>query len=143
MERLSVLKPASDKRVLIVLAGLMWSGVGVMLGRLAFGWLRLETSYDAFWLGLCGILLGLNIYRFGFSRFADKNIRRIKAYLDDKICIFAFQEWSSYPLVMVMISLGIFLREYSLFPKSWLSPVYMGIGCALFLASLHYYRQLT
>ena len=142
MNRLLTLKPAVNKRWLFLLAGIMWSGVGVMLSRLAFGWLNLETLQDAFWLGLVGVVLGLNIYRFGFSKFADKNIQRIDTYENDKVCIFAFQEWTSYPLVVVMISLGIFLRKYSPLPKSWLAPVYLGIGTSLFFAGLHYYRQL-
>ena len=42
---LSRLKPALPQPWLKLLSGLMWSGVGIMLGRLAWGWLRpLEMS---------------------------------------------------------------------------------------------------
>ena len=143
MKRIEALRPAVGKGWLIILAGFMWSGGGIMLSRLAVNWLRLEPAYDAFWLGLMGILMGLTIYRFGFSKFADKNIRRVDAYTDNKVCIFAFQEWTSYPLVAVMIAMGVSLRSFEPLPKSWLAPVYLGIGSSLFFASIHYYRQLA
>ena len=87
-----------------------------------------------------GILLAVAIYAIMFKRFADLNIVRIRELPGDKICIFAFQRWTSYPFVVVMISLGIFLRMYSPIPKPYLAVLYLGIGTSLFLASLRYYR---
>jgi hypothetical protein len=136
------LTPAADKRWLFLLAGLMWSGVGLMLCNLAYGWLKPVELGEAMWKALAGILLALAIYRFGFSKFADKNIRRIDNYVNDKVCIFAFQEWTSYPLVVVMVSMGIGLRKFSPIPKPWLAIMYIGIGGSLFLASFHYYLNL-
>jgi glycopeptide antibiotics resistance protein len=87
-----------------------------------------------------GILLAVAIYAIMFKRFADLNITRIRDLPGDKICIFAFLRWTSYPLVVVMISLGIFLRVYSPIPKPYLAVLYLGIGTSLFIASLRYYR---
>jgi len=89
-----------------------------------------------------GLLLAAIIYVFGFSKLAGKNIRRISNLTGDKICLLAFQEWTSYPLVIVMISLGIFLRIYSPILKPLLAVMYIGIGGSLFLASLHYYEHI-
>jgi hypothetical protein len=141
--QLSTLRPAVDKRWLIILSGLMWSGVGVMLSKLAVGWLSRETLQSAIWLGLLGMVMGLTIYRFGFSKLADENIHRVDDYEDNKICVFAFQKWTSYPLVAVMIAMGIFLRNFDPLPKSWLAPLYLGIGSSLFFASIHYYIRLA
>lgn len=44
--------------------------------------------------------------------------------------------------MIVMISLGIFLRLYSPIPKPLLAVMYIGIGGSLFLASLHYYKHI-
>jgi hypothetical protein len=41
-----------------------------------------------------------------------------------------------------MISLGIYLRIYSPIPKPVLASGYLGIGTALFSASLHYFTHL-
>jgi hypothetical protein len=143
MKRMNVLKPEADKKWLILLAGIVWSGVGIMLSRLAYGWLKPVALNKALLLASGGVLLAVIIYRFGFSKLADINIERILAYVNDKICIFAFQQWTSYPLIVVMITMGIGLRKYSPIPKPWLAVMYIGIGGSLFLASMHYYQQLV
>jgi hypothetical protein len=131
--------PAVHKRWLHALAGVMWSGVGIFLMSLAYGWLLpLDLGY-AILLALGGVLLAAAIYWFGFSKLAGSNSRRISDYEKRKVCIFAFQKWSSYPLVAFMIGLGITLRRFSPIPKPWLAVMYIGIGGGLFLASFHYY----
>lgn len=136
------LKPGTPKFWLHLTAGLMWSGVGLWLYYLAYGWLQPEDKITALIMAAIGIILALTIYRFGFSKFADRNINRIQNIASERPCIFAFQSWSSYPLVAFMISLGIFLREYSPIPKPYLAAMYIGIGGSLFLASFHYYRTI-
>jgi hypothetical protein len=71
---------------------------------------------------------------------AKVNIPRIQD-LPPKPCIFAFMQWWNYPLVIFMISLGIWMR-HSPIPKQFLGILYFGIGSALFLASLLYYLAL-
>ena len=142
MNRINTLKPGVNKFWLFVVASLMWSGVGIYLEFLAYGWLRPLNISRAFLFVVGGFLLAVAIYAIMFNRFADLNIVRIRDLPGDKICIFAFQRWTSYPLVVVMISLGIFLRMYSPIPKPYLAVLYLGIGTSLFLASLRYYRYL-
>lgn len=141
-KNLSKWTPAASKFWLYLLAGVMWSGVGVFLCSLTIEWLRpvANSARMAFILG--GIILAVAIYQFGFSKFANTNIQRIENYPKLKICIFAFQRWSSYPLVVFMIALGIFLRKYSPIPKPWLAGMYIGIGGSLLLASFHYYAKI-
>ena len=134
------IKPAASKYWLIALAGLMWSTVGVMLCSMAYSWLKGVDWLTAFPFGLFGIILSLAAYRFGFSGIARKNIDRI-CLLPEKGCIFAFQAWKSYLIIVVMITLGIILR-HSPIPKHYLAIVYTTIGGALLLSSLHYYRGL-
>lgn len=136
------LKPGLQKKWLHLLAGLIWSAVGYYLIYLTRDWIKPAPKPIAIWVVVAGILLALVIYRFGFSKLANKNIHRIDALKSDKPCIFAFQEWTSYPLVMFMISLGIFLRVYSPIPKIYLAGMYIAIGFNIFLASLHYYKRL-
>ena len=142
MNRINKLKPGVDKFWLFVVASLMWSGVGIYLDFLAFGWLRPENISLGILFTVSGFLLAVAIYAIMFKRFADLNIVHIRDLPGDKICIFAFQRWTSYPLVVVMISLGIFLRMYSPIPKPYLAVLYLGIGTSLFLASLRYYRYI-
>ena len=137
MERLERWKPALPRVWLYLLSGLMWSGVGLLLCFLAYRWLLQAEVLNALLLALAGVLLGTVIYHFGFLGLAIKNIHRIQL-LPAKACLFAFQEWKSYPLIAVMITLGIMLR-HSPIPKPYLAVLYIGIGLGLFLASLQYY----
>jgi hypothetical protein len=142
MFRLKHLKPAARKPWLIASAGVMWSGVGLMLCNLAHGWLLPVAFPQVLWMTLASVLLASAIYYFGFSKLAKKNIQRITGMVGDKICLFAFQEWTSYPLVVVMIGMGISLRNFLPIPKPYLAILYIGIGGGLLLSSLHYYLCL-
>jgi hypothetical protein len=142
MDYLHKLKPAAKKFWLQLLAGLMWSGVGLMLVRIAWRWLvEVKLSTEVL-LIVAGLGLAGAIYSWGFSNLAGKNIRRIEAIPNKKPCLFAFQAWTSYPLVAVMIVMGIYLRVYSSFPHQLLAIAYLGLGGSLFGSSLHYYAHL-
>ena len=136
------LVPAVSKRWLYFLAGVIWSCVGILLTRLAYGWLLPVETWVAWLLALTGVLMAVAIYRFLFAWFADRNIKRVNNLSKNKICIFAFQQWTSYPLVAFMVALGISLREYSPVPKTLLAVMYIGIGGGLLLASFRYYAHL-
>ena len=137
---LKKLNPAVSKYWLIVLAGLMWSMVGIMLCRLAYIWLAAVNWNLGLPLGLLGIISALAAYRYGFSKIALKNIVRL-CLLSDKCCIFAFQAWRSYLIVIFMIMLGIALRNLPI-PKHFLAVIYATIGGALFLSSFHFYLHI-
>ncbi len=134
------LKPAVTKSWLIAVAGLMWTGVGVMLCRLAYVWLAVVNRGMAASLGLLGVMMAVVAYRFGFSKIAQKNIKRI-SLLVEKSCIFAFQTWKGYLIISFMVALGIILRN-STIPKQYLAIIYTTIGGAIFLSSFHYYGLL-
>jgi hypothetical protein len=134
------LKPAVSRFWLVSLAGLLWSAVGLMLCRLAYLWLTAVPWGGALFLGISGIVLALIVHRFGFSRIAVKNIDRIRQF-SEKGCLFAFQAWKSYLIIVIMVALGLLLRHSPL-PKQYLAVVYLAVGGALFLASFHYYALL-
>lgn len=132
------LDPAVDKRFLILLSGLVWSIVGILLCRLALGWLSETDIKTGMLFGIASVILALSIHHFGFLKLVDKNIDRIQAK-DGKVCIFAFQEWKSYAIIAVMVCMGIILRSSPL-PKHYLSIIYVGFGGAMILSSIRYYR---
>lgn len=128
---------------LLLFAGLVWLGAGLMLIGFASRWLNPVVISTKMLLVTTGFLLAMVIYLFGFSKLARKNIKRIKGMKAEKVCLFAFQQWISYPLVIFMIFLGIYLRIYSPFPKPLLSTLYLGIGGGLLSSSLHYFADLA
>jgi len=133
--------PSVDKRVLVLLAGLMWCGVGIMLIRFAVTWLTPLGINGAVVYYASGFLVAMPIHHFGFLKIADKNLNRLLP-LTDKKCLFSFMTWRSYIIVLIMVSMGIALRHSAL-PKRYLSVLYNGIGLALFLSGIRYLRFFT
>ena len=131
-------KPAGNRKTLLILSGVLWSGVGLLLNSFALGWLQLYQGWSLA-LSICaGLVLGSVIAYFGFRKIAAKNIKRIMNMSDDS-CLFAFQRWQSYILIAIMMSMGIFLRNTDIVPRLYLASLYIGIGSALFISSLKYY----
>ncbi len=137
---LKSLKPAVTKPWLVAIAGLMWTGVGVMLCRLAYHWFVVTNTGVAAILGSLGAVMALAAYHFGFSKMAQRNIKRL-SLLTDRTCVFAFQTWKGYLIIGFMIILGAILRG-SQIPKPYLAILYTTIGGAIFLSSFHYYGLL-
>jgi hypothetical protein len=131
-------KPAVGKGMLLLLSGFMWIAVGVMLLNYAYHWLEEEGGRTALFLAVAGFLCSLVIHHFGFLKVVDKNLARILP-MKGKRCLFAFQPWKSYLIILVMIAMGIGLR-HSPIPKPYLSILYVGIGMALILSSIRYLR---
>jgi len=128
--------PAVKKEYLLLPAGFMWMGVGIMLCIMAFKWLG--QSLQPLPFAIAGIAAGLIVYRFGFVKIAQKNIDRIEA-LPGKRCFFSFITFRSYLLVIVMMTLGITLRNSSI-PREWLAVIYNCIGLGLALSSFRYFK---
>lgn len=137
---LAKFKPAVPKYILMAMAGLLWTTVGLGLCRLGYKWVSLLPGTRAVSFGLAGMILALIAYRFGFSGIAAKNIERL-CLLPSKGCLFAFQAWRSYLIIGLMIGLGLVLR-HSQIPKTYLAIVYFAVGGALILASFRYYACL-
>ena len=130
--------PAVDKKILVLLAGLMWCGVGIMLVAFAISWLNKYEGPGVVLFFTAGFIVAMPIHFFGFLKLAEKNINRLLP-LTEKKCVFSFMTWRSYLIVLVMVSMGIALR-HSAIPKQYLSILYNGIGLALFLSGIRYFR---
>jgi hypothetical protein len=135
--------PAVKRKILVLIAGLLWSVVGLWLLTTAGGWIiPLESSYRPLSIAV-GAMAGVIIYYFGFSKLVAVNISRIftQAPGKDKVCLFSFQDTKSYFIIIFMIGLGSILRHLPV-SKIYIAPVYVAIGLALLLSSLIYYKRL-
>jgi hypothetical protein len=130
--------PAVDKKILVLMAGIMWCGVGILLISFAFTWLTIYGGPGKLIYYIFGFLTAMPIHHFGFLKIADKNLSRLLP-LTEKRCLFSFMTWRSYFIVLIMVSMGIALRHSPL-PKHYLSILYNGIGLALFLSGIRYFR---
>jgi hypothetical protein len=133
-------KPGVSKNVLLLLAGIMWAGTGIMLDTLAYFWLKAENPSNALVASLIGFLCALVIHHFGFLRIVDRNLDRILP-MQGRRCVFSFMPWKSYILIIIMVILGTLLRHAPI-PKLYLSVLYLGIGTALILSSVRYLRYM-
>jgi hypothetical protein len=131
--------PMVNRKALQLLAGVVWTAVGLALCAMAVYWLAITPGNRIVPL-IAGIIVGILVYYFGFMRLVQKNKDRIylQAPGKNKACLFAFQSWSSYIIIVVMITLGYFLRHLAI-SRLYLVPIYLAVGIGLFLASLHYY----
>ncbi|MFZ0614434.1 MAG: hypothetical protein WAM73_19475 [Desulfobacterales bacterium] len=137
---LSRLKPAVPKYALMAIAGLLWTTVGLGLCRLGYKWVSLLPGAWSLPIGTAGVALAVIAYRASFSAIVAKNIERL-CRLPARGCLFAFQAWRSYLIIVLMIGLGVVLR-HSPVPKALLAVVYFAIGGALVLGSFRYYAFL-
>jgi hypothetical protein len=133
------LKPTVPKWWLYLLAGLIWCGVGLMLVRWAWVWSTAAGWSQAWPFDLTGLVIGLGTATF-FGTMAKQNHLRVKS-LPEKPCLFAFQSWWSYPLVVFMMGLGLVIKASPL-PRNWLAGMYLAIGGGLFIAGLRYFGWL-
>jgi hypothetical protein len=131
--------PEVNRKTLLLLAGVVWTGVGLALCALAIYWLSVTPGNWILPL-FTGIIVGMLVYYFGFLRLVKKNTDRIytQAPGKNKVCLFAFQSWSSYVIIIVMMAVGYILRHFVV-SRLYLVPIYLAIGLGLFLASFHYY----
>ena len=134
------LKPAVPKHWLIAIAGLVWAAAGIMLARLAWSWLQAMPPLQAGGLAAAGLVLAIVLHRFMLQRLARRNMARIGNYAD-KGCLFAFQAWRSYFMILVMIAMGSFLRHTAI-PRVYLALLYTAMGGALIFSSMGYFTHL-
>jgi hypothetical protein len=136
--------PSVRKEILILLAGTIWSITGLVLIVVAISWSMEEKKITPFLPLAIGIVGGIIVGQFGFSRLSRKNIRRISDEYNDKkeVCLFAFQSWRSYLIILIMVTLGYILR-HSFIPHIYLSPIYMAIGLGLLIAGFFYFKSYS
>ncbi len=133
-------KPGVPKSSLLLIAGIIWLGIGAMMDGMGYSWIRTGDLKQVLSILATGFVLALFIHHFGFLRLVDKNLGRILP-MKGKRCVFSFMPWKSYGLIGIMIIMGSLLRHSSI-PKIYLAVVYLAIGTALILSSVRYLRYL-
>lgn len=136
--KLEKYKPAVTTDMLLLIAGVVWLGTGILLISMAATWLAKTIGMKTYLFMALGVILAMPIHHFGFLKIVNKNIERI-LQMQNKRCLFSFVPWKSYMIIVIMIAMGITLR-HSTIPKHYLAIIYLGIGLALTLSSIRYIR---
>jgi len=127
-----------SKRMLLFEAALVWTIAGGIL--LTRGSLMLETSSSFSWFKVIACFCcGLVFFKLVFSNISRKHVNRIKNLQGVRHLFYEFFNSRSYFMMIVMISLGIFLRKTSIVSLAFLSLAYITMGIPLLLSSIRFY----
>jgi hypothetical protein len=126
-------KPAASQRVHLLLAAIMWTTVGAMLGFFGLRWLLHAEPLELAVLIIAAIVLGAVKAIFVLRRAAARVSSRILMRGDHR-CIGGFLSWRTWIAVAMMMGAGWLLRHVGL-PLSVLGVIYLAIGAALVIAS--------
>ena len=121
--------PVVPRRILPLLAGVVWGGVGVMLSVLAGRWLARTTPATAAAVGVAGSLVGLLLARTMFRRLVMRNLARLEAR-PARTCLFSLFPWRSWAIALLMSVMGATLRRAGV-PRVPLAGVYVAMGLSL------------
>jgi hypothetical protein len=133
-------KPSVERFWLTLIAGLSWLLAGIGLCLAASTWLSVVAWPGNILAALSSFGLGVLAQFLAFVPLARKNVRRI-AQLPPQVCLFAFQAWRSYLMILFMAVLGYALRHAPL-SRGLLGIIYLAVGSALVLASSVYFAEL-
>jgi hypothetical protein len=134
-------RPAVRRHWLLFASGVVWLGVGIGLITVACYWLYISMWPVSLVFGALGLIMGLMVYFFGFSKIVRKNLNRIGTK-PEVVCLFAFQGWRSYFLILMMMAMGYTIRHLPI-PKAIDAIVYFTMGFAMILGSSQYFRVFS
>jgi len=137
-KKLSRLKPGVKKQTHLLLAAILWTGVGILL--LTKGAYRIVQVKDYGWIiTVTALIAGTLKSLYVLDRSASRSIGRIMEF-DDGTCLGAVYSIKTWLLVMVMMGTGIILRNSSL-PMGLLCFIYFTIGWGLLFSSRLAWKQ--
>ncbi len=122
-------KPAARARTQVLLAALLWTGVGTGMTVAGVHW---SLGAPALWpaaILAVALPVGLLKGRFALARTARAVAERI-ARRGDGTCLGGFLSWQTWLFVLAMMGLGAALRRSDL-PRALLGLVYTAVGVAL------------
>ena len=137
-ERLKKLKPGVPRRVLLFVAGLVWTFAGGMLLFRGISALIEKTDFPLlrFFVSLAA---GVLFYVLVFDKISLKHSRRILLLPEERPCLFAFFNFRSYLIMALMISMGIALRMSNIIPQDYLQLFYITMGTPLLLSAIRFF----
>ncbi len=133
-------KPVASSRMQLLLAGAMWSCVGVGLFAVGTYWLLKNGEAKGFILLVIAAGLGLGKALLVLDRTTTSNIDRVRARGEDR-CFGGFLSTRVWILVIGMMLLGRILRTIGL-SKPILGVIYGAVGIGLLYSSRLIWRAL-
>lgn len=122
--------------VLFLLAGIIWciAGFNVLHIGLVF-----YKPYETPFYMLISAIVFACFWFFVFSKLVKKHSKRIGAYGEEKQCFYYFFDKKSFLIMAIMMSVGIGIRAFHLWPDKCIAMFYTGLGAALSLAGIAFF----
>jgi len=138
MKFLEKIKPAVQKRTLLLIAGCAWSiAGGILISRSLIHLIGVNHNL-AMEIGI-GIVIGCLFYILLFARISKKHITRINLIEIDNPCFFSFFNFRSYLLMAIMISGGITLRLSGLVNPEIIYTFFLCMGIPLLVSAWRFF----
>lgn len=125
------------KNVLVLIAGAVWSLAGAMVVRIGLP-LLWQTGWTQPMLLLLALIVFLIFYFLIFSRLVGKHTARIRANPLQRLPFWNFFDRSSYVVMVIMMSGGMWIRKAQLAPNWMIGFFYSGLGIALFACGVRF-----
>ena len=126
------------RRVLLLLAGMVWMIAGFNVARL--GILSYGLILPEWYLYVLSVIIFL-MFGAMFLRMTIKHGKRIRGYKEKYRPFWFFFDLKAYIIMAIMMGGGIGLRYAGVFPDVFVAFFYTGLGCALFLAGICFVVQ--
>ena len=121
------------KRVLLIIAGIIWMIAGFNVVRL--GIISYKLIDMKWYLPVLSVVIFV-LFGMMFYKMTQKHSKRIMNYAEAYRPVWNFFDIKSYIIMAVMMGGGIGLRNAGVFPDVFVAFFYSGLGCALFLAGV-------
>ena len=125
------------KNRLMLIAGLVWCVAGAMVSAIGLPLLWKLGSTQLVLYPLAGVVF-LIFYFLVFSGLVVKHTERIRARSEQRLPFWNFFDTSSYVVMAIMMTGGIWLRLARIVPNWTIAFFYSGLGIALFSCGVRF-----
>ncbi|WP_010298011.1 hypothetical protein [Clostridium senegalense] len=135
MKNLDKLTPRVSKKILLLIAGIVWGFAGFRVLTIGLNDVKINNGYGILSLIIATVIFFM-FFKFIFSKMLKKHTKRIINSSLEKHCAFSFFDFKSYIIMGFMISLGVGVRSIGVFNPVYVGDFYIGLGFALFISGL-------
>lgn len=132
MDSIKTLNLKVNKKVLMIIGGLVWIFAGTRVFSLGY---KDVTNINTIGV-IASIVVFAVFFNFIFYKMAKKHVKRIDNKAKQKLCVFSFFDIKGYIIMTCMMTFGITLRSTGIINPNYLGLFYIGLGFALSLGGI-------
>lgn len=134
---LNTLNPKVPKRILLFIAGLVWSVAGYRVMLVLSK--DLPAVINIIRMLILGFLGYIVFFQMVFHKVLLKHTKRIIRHEQNKLCVFSFFDFKSYLIMAFMVGLGIVSVKFIDLPKNIMAGFFMSLSLSLLTAAIYFF----